>query len=84
MIFHRVKNITPLQDKILLAEFEDGTRKYYDTKPLKGRIPVFSMLDYVTGLFEQVHVDVGGYGIMWNDEIDLSCNELYYNGEDIS
>ena len=35
---------------------------------------------YIPGLFEQVKVDSGGYGISWNDELDLSCNELYYNG----
>jgi hypothetical protein len=29
---------------------------------------------------EQVRVDTGGFGISWNDEIDLSCDELYDNG----
>ena len=81
MIFHRVKNITPLPDYILLAEFHDGSVKKYDVKPLMQEIPVFRMLEYVTGLFEQVHIDAGGYGIMWNDEIDLDCEELYYNGK---
>lgn len=28
-------------------------------------------------LFETVKVDVGGYGIIWNDELDISCDELY-------
>ncbi len=81
MEFHRLKNITPLPDLILLAEFEDGTVKKYDVKPLIKAIPVFQMLDYVQGLFNQVHVDAGGYGIVWNDEIDLSSDELYYNGK---
>ena len=27
-----------------------------------------------------VLVDVGGYGIIWNDELDLSCDELWDNG----
>ena len=31
-------------------------------------------------LFYKVHVDVGGYGIIWNDKIDLAAEELYYNG----
>ena len=31
-------------------------------------------------LFYSVHVDTGGYGIVWNDEIDLACDELYANG----
>ena len=81
MEFHRVKTIKPLSDLILLVEFQDGSVKKYDVKPLMKKIPVFQMLDYVPGLFNQVHVDTGGYGIVWNDEIDLSCDELYYNGK---
>ena len=80
MMFHRLKNITPLKDKILLAEFMDGTVKRYDVKPLKHKLQAFEMLDYVHGLFEQVRVDFGGYGVVWNDELDLSCDELYENG----
>lgn len=81
MTFHRLKNIMPLPDFLLRAEFLDGTAKIYDVKPLMKKIPVFQMLGYVHGLFEQVRVDTGGYGIIWNDEIDLSCDELYENGK---
>ena len=79
-MFHRLKNITPLPDFMLKAEFLDGSEKIYDVKPLMHKIPVFNMLGYVHGLFEQVRVDTGGYGIIWNDDIDLSCDELYENG----
>jgi hypothetical protein len=24
---------------------------------------------------------MGGYGIVWNSEIDLACDELFYNGK---
>ncbi len=81
MEFHKLKNITPLSDLILLAEFQDGTIKKYDVKPLIKKIPVFEMLEYVNGLFNQVRIDAGGYGVVWNDEIDLSSEELYYNGK---
>ncbi|MDO4617167.1 MAG: DUF2442 domain-containing protein [Lachnospiraceae bacterium] len=27
-----------------------------------------------------VSVDVGGYGIIWNDDLDLSCDELWERG----
>jgi hypothetical protein len=37
-------------------------------------------LTYVQGLFEQVKVDTGGFGISWNDDIDLSCDELFDHG----
>ena len=82
IMFHRLKNITPLPDMILLAEFLDGSVRKYDVKPLMNKIPVFQMLNYVPGLFEQVKVDTGGYGIIWNDEIDLACDELYENGRE--
>ena len=78
-MFHKIKTVTPLKDKILLAEFQDGTIKHYDVKPLKDKIPVFEMLDYVYGLFEQVHVDSGGLAVAWNDELDLDAEEIYYN-----
>ena len=65
---------------ILLATFEDGTVKTYDVSPLFNEIEIFNTLKEVPHLFEQVKVDVGGYGISWNDEIDLSCDELWDNG----
>ena len=40
----------------------------------------FSKFKNIRGLFEQVKVDDGGYGVSWNDEIDLSCDELWENG----
>lgn len=32
-------------------------------------------------LFSSVKVDVGGYGISWNDELDLSEYELWVKGK---
>ena len=26
-------------------------------------------------------VDTGGYGIVWNDDIDIACDELFFNAE---
>lgn len=34
-------------------------------------------------LFEAAKVDVGGYGIVWNDDLDLSCDELLANGKEV-
>ena len=79
-MFHHVKEVTPLTDYVLLVRFADGIEKQYDVKPLFNEIAAFKPLTYMHGLFEQVKVDTGGYGISWNDEIDLSCDELYDNG----
>lgn len=32
-------------------------------------------------VFFSAHVDTGGYGIVWNTELDLESNELWYNGQ---
>ena len=80
-MFHHVKKVIPMTDYVLLVQFTDDTEKRYDVKPLLNEIPAFKPLFYVQGLFEQVKVDTGGFGISWNDGIDLSCNELYDNGK---
>jgi len=79
-LFHRVKKVQPLPDYNLLVDFITGEKKQYDVKPLFNKWEPFKTLVITQGLFEQVQVDTGGYGISWNDNIDLSCNELYENG----
>ena len=81
-MFHHVTEVTPIADYSLLVRFADGKEKQYDVKPLFTEITAFQPLTYVTGLFEQVKVDTGGFGISWNDDIDLSCDELYVNGKE--
>ena len=46
------------------------------------KIPFFATLKDQPEVFASVTVDVGGYGIVWNDELDLSCDELWENGND--
>ena len=80
-MFHKVRNVYPLEDYQLLVQFIDGTTKIYDVKPLFDWRDVFKTLKE-NDLFYAVSVDVGGYGISWNDDVDLACDELYYNGKD--
>lgn len=75
-MFHRIQSVILQTSYILKATFQDGTGKDYDLKPLFTEIPVFKDLKYVTGLYEQVRVDTGGYGISWNDSIDLAAEEI--------
>ena len=79
-MFHKVKNVTPLKNYKLSVQFSEGVTKKYDVKPLFDRYEVFNNLKDEK-LFNKVHVGQGGYGIIWNDEIDLSCDELYENGK---
>ncbi len=64
---------------ILKVEFIDNVIKLYDVKKLMNKWKVFENLKDIE-LFKKVKVDQGGYGISWNDEIDIACNELWENG----
>ena len=83
MLFHKVKDVAPLPGMQLTVQFANGATKVYDVKPLMGRFPVFRALQD-EGLFASVEVDQGGYGIVWNDEIDLSCDELWEHGVEVA
>ena len=82
-MFHKVKNVSPLPDYRLSVQFSEGVTKLYDLKPLFDKLPVFQELQNNPELFSSVSVDVGGYGIIWGDELDLSCDELWEHGEQV-
>ena len=80
MMFHRVKNVNALSDFKLKVQFYDGITKIYDVKPIFEKLPVFNYFKDREEEFYKVTVDKGGYGIVWNDKLDLSCDELWENG----
>ena len=82
-MFHKVKAVNPMPDLRLCVQFAEGITKIYDIKPLLSKWTAFQALEDQPQLFSPVEVDVGGYGIIWNDELDLSCNELFENGKTI-
>ena len=79
-MFHKIKNVSALPDCKLSVQFSEGITKIYDVKPLFERIPCFAVLKEHSELFASISVDVGGSGIVWNDALDLSCDELWENG----
>ena len=81
-MFHKIKNIKALDDYILLVTFENGIKKYYDMNQIFDKWSVFRILKNNNELFLDVKIDTGGYGISWNEELDLSCNELWDNGKE--
>lgn len=79
-MFHKIKNVAPVSEFKLSVQFSEGVTKMYDMKPLFKRLPTFQQLENDPALFACVIVDVGGYGIIWGDDLDLSCDELWENG----
>ena len=83
-MFHKVKAVTAMPDFCLCVQFAEGVTKIYDVKPLFDKWTAFKALESSPELFYDVEVDVGGYGIIWNDDLDLSCDELFANGKRIT
>ena len=82
-MFHKIRAVHTLSDYRLYIQFSEGLTKIYDVKPLFTKWAAFKRLENEPELFNDVAVDTGGYGIVWNDELDLSCDELYENGKTI-
>ena len=82
-MFHKIKSVSTLPDYKLRVLFSEGVTKIYDIKPLFEKLPAFKVLQERPEIFTMVTVDIGGYGIIWNDELDLSCDELWENGTQI-
>jgi len=79
-MFHKVKSVAALPEFRLSVQFSEGVTKIYDMKLLFSKIATFRYLLDNPAEFDCVSVDVGGYGIVWNDVLDLSCDELWENG----
>jgi hypothetical protein len=74
----RISKVKPLPLKHLEVIFTNSITKVYDCNPLLSRAE-FSLLGN-DAFFKAVQVDAGGYGISWNDDIDLSEHEVWTNG----
>ncbi len=83
-MFHKIKNVSALPDFRLSVQFSEGVTKIYDVKPLFEKLPCFVELKNSLDEFYSVYVDVGGHGIVWNDDLDLSCDELWANGVEVA
>ncbi len=82
-MFHKIKNVSALPEFRLSVQFSEGVTKIYDVKPLFEKVPCFVELKNNLDEFYSVYVDVGGHGIVWNDDLDLSCDELWENGVEV-
>ncbi|MCL2517270.1 MAG: DUF2442 domain-containing protein [Oscillospiraceae bacterium] len=76
----RVKYVKPLDGYKLLLTFTNGKQKIYDMSEQLGK-PCFSPLKDID-LFNRAYVEYGT--VVWNEDIDISPDELYYNSTSIT
>ena len=80
---HRIiTKIEPKENLIIEAIFADGEIVSLDVKAMFEKYPVFRALED-EALFKSVKIDGIGYGVRWNDQLDLSSDGIYLRGEHI-
>lgn len=74
----RICKAKAIDDRTLIIEFTDREVKKYDVSHLLEN-SMFAPLRQ-PAFFKNFRVEPGGYGIVWNEDIDLSEYELWKNG----
>lgn len=82
-MMHKIMSIKAQDNLIVKATFFDGTIKEYDIKNMFSIYPQLKELENNNTLFKKVQVDIGGYGISWNDELDLDAETIWEDGIEV-
>lgn len=77
---HRIEEVVPKDNFMIEAIFFGGEVMQYDVKRLFGTFPQFETLIDDEELFLNVRIDAGGYGISWNDSLDLDAETIWNDG----
>lgn len=78
MIPPKVKEVIATNDYCLIVTFNNAVIKQYNMQNMIQQPRFFPLKN--RALFMTVRVDMGGYGVSWDSEIDLSENELWTQG----
>ena len=78
MAFHRAIGIEFKEGVVVEATFQDGKVIQYDMAELYGKYPQLRALED-RELFTSGYT-VGGYGVVWNDDLDIEMETIYQEG----
>lgn len=78
--FHTITSLNTLPNFVLLVGFQNGEYRQFDLKPYMEEYPAFKSLKETKGLYEQARIDIGGFGIVWNNDLDISSEGIYEKG----
>ena len=79
-MINKIMSASFLDNYIICAQFANGITKKYDLKPLFKELKQFNELKE-NNLFMYGQVDTGGYGVVWDEKIDLSADEIWEKGK---
>ena len=70
-----------LEDVTLQMTFQDGKVIRYDMSQMFEKYPQLEELRKNRKLFENGHLDLTGFAVIWNDELDFDATSIYDDGE---
>lgn len=77
-MFHKAIDLKYLEGTSLALTFRDGSVKKYDMASLFGKYPQLKQLEdrnlFLSGR-------LAGYGVIWNDDLDIEAETIYEDGE---
>ena len=78
-MFHKASKLDYGRGTVVIVTFQDGSVIEYDVASLFGKYPQLTALSnrklFLSGRL------MGGYGIYWNDELDLETETVYCDGK---
>ena len=80
-MFVRATGVKFLEGVHVEITYQDGKIIRYDMSKMFSKYPQLKELSENRKLFESGHLDPGGYGIIWNDDLDFDAMSVYEDGE---
>jgi hypothetical protein len=81
MSYPKIVRAEAIGEHIIRVEFTNRDIKDYDISSLIEK-PAFAPLQK-PAFFQNFSVEPGGYGLVWNDDIDISEYELWTKGKTV-
>ena len=70
-----------LEDVTLEMTFQDGKVIRYDMSKMFNKYPQLEELRSNRELFISGHLDLTGFAVIWNDDLDFDATSIYDDGE---
>ena len=80
-MFVRAIDVEFLDGVVLDMTFQDGKVIRYDMSTMFSKYPQLKELLKNRKLFKSGYLDQGGYGVIWNDELDFDAMSIYEGGK---
>ena len=77
----KIRAVTTLPDFRLSVPFAEGVAKIFDMKPWFDFYPPFKEFEKNPKHFDGVVIEAGGFGLSWDDELDMDCTAIWDEGE---